>query len=198
MPGRRSRRTGRSERGASLLELLFVLSLIGGVTIRAWQVLLDVADERAGREAARSLAADLRALAVEARAAGRTLAVEFAVDALRWRVIADANGNGVTAADIASGIDVPRPWQPVFREGQARLAIACDVPDAEGTATLPAGSPPVRLGAAPRITFTPRGTATAASLYVASRHDRMFAVRVLGSTQRTRVLCLTRNGWEVC
>lgn len=195
---RRTERKGRSERGASLLEVLIVLSLVGGVTAGAWQVLRDVTDAADGREAARSLAVDLRAWALEARAAGRAIAVEIDVASSRWRAIDDRNGNGVTGADIAAGIDTPRNWQPLFREGHARLAITRDVPDADGSGVLPMGSAPLRLGAAPRLTFTARGTATAASIYVASPGHRMFVVRVLGSTQRARVLCLEPAGWEAC
>ena len=47
--------------------------------------------------------------------------------------------------------------------------------------------------------FTPRGTATAASLYVAGRGNRAYAIRVLGSTQRIRLPCLSRDDtWDAC
>ena len=178
-----------------------MLALTGIVAATGWSALASLREARAGREAARSVVADLRRVAHDARRLRRTLAVEFDLGAApRWRVLADGNGNGVTSADIAAGIDKPHTrWTPVFREGRGRLAIDRDLPDADGTGTLPAGSAPVRLGVASRLTFTPQGTATAASLHVAGPDGQAYAVRVLGSTQRVRLLCLSADvTWEGC
>lgn len=144
---------------------------------------------------------DLRRVAQDARRQRRTLAVEFDLAGpAQWRVLADGNGNGVTAADLVSGIDAPQsPWRPAFREGRARLAVPRDVPDADGAGTVPAGSAPIQLGAAPRLVFTTRGTSSSGSMYVAGRGDRMYAIRVLGTTQRIRLVCLTgTETWESC
>lgn len=194
-PGRRARR------GASLPELLIVLLLLAIVSGVSWQALSDWRDVRASREAARGVVADLRQVAQDARRQRRSLAIEFDLqEPARWRVLADGNGNGVTSADVAAGIDAPQTgWRLVFREGRARLAVARDLPSADGSSTVPAGSHPVQLGAMARLLFTPRGTATAASLYVAGRNDYAYAIRVLGSTQRIRLLCLDRHDtWEAC
>lgn len=191
----------RSTLGASLPELLMALAIIGLAAGAAWRALSDWADSRASREAARGLLVDLRQVAQDARRQRRSLAVEFELGARdRFRVIADGNGNGVTQADIASGIDVvDGDWRLVFREGRARLAITRDLPNADGTGSIAADSPPVQLGAMSRVTFTSRGTATAASIYVAGLGDRAYAIRVLGSTQRLRLLCLSRDDtWEAC
>jgi len=101
---------------------------------------------------------------------------------------------------VASGADGPvTPWTRVFREGRARLAIERSIPNADGTGTIAAGSAPVQLGAMTRLVVTPRGTATAASIYVAGTGDRVYAIRVLGSTQRIRLLCLSVSmDWEAC
>lgn len=144
---------------------------------------------------------DLRGVAQEARRQRRSLGVEFELGAPeRWRVIADGNGNGVTTADMASGVDAPQtPWRLVFREGRARLAVTRDLPGADGTGTVPSGSAPVQLGASPRLMFTPRGTGASGSVYVSGGADRAFAIRVLGTTQRIRVVCLGRTDeWESC
>lgn len=204
MPGLRrteARQARRPERGASLPELAIVLALIGVASVLPWQALSQLRDARAGREAARGLAADLRGVAQEARRQRRSLAVEFDLDAPeRWRVIADGNGNGVTTADVTGGIDAPQtPWQLVFREGVARLAVSRNLPGADGTGTVPAGSSPVQLGVSPRLVFTPRGTGSAGSLYIAGPADRVYAIRVLGTTQRIRLTCLGAGGdWEAC
>ena len=182
-------------------ELAIALALIGVVSSGAWQALADLRDARASREAARGLATDLRGVAQEARRQRRSLAIEFQLAAPeQWRVIADGNGNGVTSADVASGIDTPQtPWTGVFREGRARLAVTRDLPGTDGTGTVPSGSAPIQVGAVGRLVFTPRGTGSAGSIYVAGRAERAYAIRVLGTTQRIRLVCLTATDtWEPC
>jgi type II secretory pathway pseudopilin PulG len=191
----------RSSLGASLPELVIVLGLMAIVSGGAWRTLTELRETRASREAARGLAADMRGVAQQARGQRRCLAVEFDLRVPeRWRVLADGNGNGVTTADISAGIDAPQtPWMRVFREGRARLAVARDVPRADGTGTLVSGSSPIQIGVSPRLVFTPRGTGAAGSIYVAGRGQRAYAIRVLGTTQRIRLSCLAASGaWETC
>ncbi|HTU99885.1 MAG TPA: hypothetical protein VMF13_05070 [Luteitalea sp.] len=174
------------------------LSLLVG--LGAWQALAALRDERSSREAARGVVADLRLIAIDARRLGRAHAVDIELaPPARMRVLADGNGNGVTSADIAAGIDaVVAPWRLLFREGAARLAVDRDLPEADGSGVIAAGSSPLRLGVAPRIVFTPRGTSSAGSLYVAGLGGRAYAIRLLGTTQRVRLLCLAGTTWEVC
>ena len=192
---------GRPEVGASLPEMLIVLAIVGLVAGSAWQALSDWSEARASREAARGLLADLRQVAQDARRQRRSLAIEFELGARdRFRVIADGNGNGVTSADIDNGVDAAASdWRLVFREGRGRLAVERDLPSADGSSTVAEGSSPVQLGAMSRVLFTPRGTGTAGSIYVAGRGERAYAIRVLGTTQRLRLLCLSRTDtWEAC
>jgi type II secretory pathway pseudopilin PulG len=181
--------------------VLLALAFIGLVAGAAWHALSEWREALASREAARGVVADLRQVAQDARRQRRSLAIEFdPQEPAQWRILADGNGNGITNADVASGVDAPQtPWRLVFREGRARLAIEREVPSADGSGTVPAGSAPVQLGAMARLVFTQRGTATAGSLYVAGRGERAYAIRVLGSTQRIRLLCLNTAGvWESC
>lgn len=193
--------TRRPALGASLPEVLIALAIVGLVGGAAWRALSEWADARASREAARGFLTDLRQVAHDARRQRRSLAIEFDLGSRDlFRVIADGNGNGVTAVDIANGIDTAEgDWRLVFREGRARLGVLRDLPNADGTGTVAGGSSPVQMGAMSRVLFTPRGTATAASIYVAGRGERAYAIRLLGSTQRLRLLCLGRyDTWESC
>ncbi|MBA2353612.1 MAG: hypothetical protein ACR2LU_03250 [Luteitalea sp.] len=182
-------------------EVLMVMALTTMVAANGWQALTALRDERAGREAARGLVLDLRRVAQDARRLQRALAVEFdAAGSGSIRVLADGNGNGVTSADIAAGTDAPlQAWRPAFREGRAALRINRVLPDSDGLGTLPAGSTPVRLGIQSRLHFTPRGTGNAGSLYLTGPRGHAYAIRVLGSTQRIRVLCLgAADTWDGC
>ena len=176
------------------------MGLTLAVGLGAWRALGELRDERASREATRGVVAALRLVGLDARRLDQARAVEIELSPpARMRVLADGNGNGVTSSDIAAGIDpVVEPWRLLFREGSARLAIERDLPDASGAGVVTAGSSPVRLGVAARIVFTPRGTSNAGSLYVAGRGGRAYAIRLLGTTQRVRMLCLTHTTWEVC
>ena len=87
----------------------------------------------------------------------------------------------------------------MVREGRASLLVPRDLPSPDGGGTVAAGSPAVALGAAPRLTFTPRGTATSLSMYLTGPDGTVYAVRVLGTTQRMRLSCLSASGtWEIC
>ena len=162
-------RARRPTRGASLPEVLLSLTFIGLVVASgAWHALSEWRDALASREAARGVVADLRQVAQEARRQRRSLAIEFDLqEPAQWRVLADGNGNGITTADVTNGIDAPQtPWRLVFREGRARLAIARDLPSADGSEVVRRGQ---RAGA------TGRDGAT--GLHAARHGNRRVAVR---------------------
>lgn len=180
--------------------MLICLALATMAMSSGWSALTALRDERIGREAARAVASTLRGLALDARTRGRSVAVEFDVDRALWRVLVDGNGNGVVGSEVVAGIDpVLADWAPVLREPRARLAVARDLPASGGDPAVPAGSAPVRLGAVPRLTFTPRGTSGSGAIHVAGPGNRAYIVRILGNTQRVRLQCLTSASvWEAC
>lgn len=180
--------------GVSLLEVVCVLA----IALTGWTVTLaatrQIRAERAGREAARLLMRQLQSVGRQARISGATHAVLLSQTAsapAMLQVLADGNDNGVRAAEVASGVDAPvGAARLAFPEGSARLAIVRDIPNTDHTDTLAAGSAPVRFGIAPFISFSPRGTGPSGSIYMAGPDDRQYAIRVLGTTGRLRLLCL--------
>ena len=69
------------------------------------------------------------------------------------------------------------------------------VPDPSGRGRLRGNlSDPVRAGRGNMITFTPRGTATPASLYLTDHRARMRVLRVYGGTGRV-ISRVWRSGW---
>jgi hypothetical protein len=102
----------------------------------------------------------------------------------------DGNGNGVRTADIQRGIDGPLGPQERLadRFPGVTFGIARDVVAVDSGELLRSGSDPLRIGRSNILSFTPSGTATPGTLYIRSRHGAQYAVRVFGTTGRTRVL----------
>ncbi len=193
-----------AETGTSLLELLLMVAMVAAVSAIGLGGLRHARAERAGREAARLLMYQLQAVANDARLSATDMAVTLTqpVDGVAmFQVLEDGNGNGVRVAEVAAGVDhhVGGP-RPAFTEGSARLAIAQPVPTTDQSGTLPAGSAPVRFGIAPYISFSPRRAGASGSIYVVGPNRAHYAIRVLGSTGRLRLLCLndTAFTWENC
>lgn len=142
--------------------------------------------------AARHVALSFRAARAEAALSGRAVAIQFLdrVAGTRYRVVADGDGDGVRSSDIADGRDpvIGATRSLTDDYGGVRFAIGCDCPGIEGDEPLAAGTPGVRFGTSALATFAPGGTATAGTLYLSSGGATTYAVRVAGSTGRTRVL----------
>lgn len=179
--------------GVSVLEILVTLALLGGAALQAapafvsWRQRqrLDAAVRAAGQQISRACAL--------AAASGRTHAVHFtpAGADLAWVLVADGDGDGVTAADIAAGIDAPI-------DAVARLATGFPgvVPG------RPAGVPTVSGGAADQqglafggtgtVSCSADGGARSGTLYLRGPQRQAAALRVYGPTAR-----LSLWWWEV-
>lgn len=192
------------ETGRSLLELLLMVALAALVSSAGLGALRHQRTERAGREAARLLMHELQAVAYDARLSATDMAVVLEqpeTGHATLQVLTDGNGNGVKVADVAAGIDRPvGAARLAFAEGTARLAIARQVPTTDHGGMLTAGSAPVRFGIAPYISFSPRGTGSSGSIHISGPDGAPYAIRVLGSTGRLRLLCLNDQAfrWEGC
>jgi hypothetical protein len=114
-------------------------------------------------------------------ARGAAVAIRFDADGALTTLLtfADGNRNGVLTREIDGGID----------------------PALEPAVPLASLFPGVTMrfdpGAQRLFSFSPDGTATTGSLYVASRDGTLFAVRVLGATARVRVerYVAPRDAW---
>jgi len=148
-----------------------VCALVAVISAVAIPISLAGVDRSRGWAGARYVAARLvraRALAVSR---GAAVAVQFEGDDSQTDLssFADGNRNGVSSRDIAAGLD-PR------LDGPVRLSSLFPgvVTDFEANA--------------PRLfSFSPDGTSTTGTVYLASRDGTRFAVRVLGTTARVRV-----------
>ena len=129
-------------------------------------------------------------LAALKRAAAVALRVEIVDERTSLRLFIDGNGNGVLQKDIDKGVDPP--LSPLhWIDEQARgvsLRINQSILDAAGSSALEPGDDPLRIGNTALITFSPLGSATSGTLYVAADRGPQMAIRVFGATGRVRVL----------
>ncbi len=179
------------ERGAALIDVVFTAGLVAvlsGIAIPAWLTTRQYAAVRAG---ARYVAARLHEARIESLKRNVIVALRFDPDDLdRFAIYADGDGDGVLASDIISGTDRPigeaRRWSEYA--SAVKLLIRDDVPEPETGSPLAAGADPVRIGSSTVVSFSPLGSCTSGTLYLAGATGPQMAVRLLGSTGRMRVL----------
>jgi len=102
----------------------------------------------------------------------------------------DGNGNGVLQKDIDRHID-PALTTTEWLDDHARgvsLRINQPIAGVGGGPDLAAGDDPLRIGNSSLVSFSPLGSATSGTLYVAARQGPQMAIRIYGATGRVRVL----------
>ncbi len=179
-------------RGAALIDIIVAISVCLLMAAIAVPVIGGTLDRERTIIGAQYLAGQLQRARLEALKRARPVAVrvELIGDRTQLRLFADGNGNGVRQHDIDRGIDLPlTPME--WLDDQARdiaLRINQEVTDVSGAVTLEAGDDPLRIGNTSLLTFSPVGSATSGTLYVAAHRGPQMAIRVFGATGRVRVL----------
>jgi hypothetical protein len=106
-----------------------------------------------------------------------------------YAVYLDGNRNGVLSRDIQIGIDrliMSAERLPDQFPGIEFGAIPGLPPvDPGGT---PPGTDPIRLGSANMASFSAVGTSSSGTVYIRSRRNAQYAVRIFGDTGKTRML----------
>jgi hypothetical protein len=161
-------------------------------------------NEIRGAAALRSVSAQLKGLLFRCRAyavmnARSTAAVFEQLSDGSWRcfIAVDGDGDGIRSRDIRRLIDPVVGEVLHFEAGGAGLGILQGefVPDPSGRGRLRGDlSDPVRAGRGNMISFTPRGTASPASIYITDHRTRMRVLRVYGGTGRV-ISRVWRSGW---
>jgi hypothetical protein len=181
-----------SVRGLALVDVLAVTALSVLVSATAIPVVAGAMEHERATVGAHYLGAWLKQAQLEALRRATSVAVHIVAgtDDTELQLFADGNGNGVLVRDIDQGLDPP--LGPVDRLGAHARGVALRVnqpiPDIGGNGTLETGSDPLRIGRSSLLSFSPTGSATGGTLYVAATRGPQFAVRIMGSTGRLRVL----------
>jgi prepilin-type N-terminal cleavage/methylation domain-containing protein len=187
------------ERGFSLVEMvvvvaiLMVLAAVFAPNLKAYAV--DAHLLGAGRQFKEEFL-KARSLAVKT---GVQTAIRFErrPDGAYFSVYADGNFNGVLAAEIATGTDV-RVAGPFVLSGGApdvRVAINPGTPAIPPQRGLLDTSDPIRFGRSDMLSFSPLGTASPGTFYLAGVGQQA-AVRVNPGTSRVSFLSCRGAKWR--
>lgn len=182
---------GNGTRGAALVDLIFTCGLVAVVSAIAIPTLHASRDRDSVRMAAQYLGQRMQAARLEALKRNVVVSFRFDPDEPgRFGVYADGDGDGVLQRDIDAGTDQRLAPDARIADYFADVAFAIDanLPDPDGGASLPAGSDPVRIGSSNLLSFSPLGSATSGTIYLAGRGGQQACVRIVGSTGRLRVL----------
>jgi hypothetical protein len=179
-----------NQQGAALIDVVFTLGLVAilaGIAIPTWHATRQQGAARAG---ARFLATRLQQVRMEALKRNVAVALRIDPDTLDLlAVYADGDGDGVLESDVARGADpLIEPARRLSDFTSVALRIGRDVPEPESRTVLTAGSDPLRVGRSSLISFSPLGTGTSGTLYLAADEGPQMAVRIFGATGRMRVL----------
>jgi type II secretory pathway pseudopilin PulG len=176
--------------GYSLIELVVVVGLMATATATALPRMLAGVDEARVAGAARYLAARFQDARIEAVTRSADVAIRFtATDAgYVYSVYVDGNGNGVLTRDVEHDVD----HQLRAAEQLSSQFSGVDFGTLPGLPAIEAGSPapgddPIRFGASNMVSFSALGTSSSGTLYLRSRNNTQYAVRLVGATARVRV-----------
>ena len=177
------------EQGATLIELVLVMTLLVLVAAMAVPSTAQAIDAGRARLAAGFVASRLRLARQDAIFKSRQIGAVFDWVGNRWlfSICADGNRNGIRRAEILAGVDAciegPHDLQQRFQHIQ--IAVNPLLAGPEGSLASP---DPVRFGPSDIASFSPAGSCTPGTLFIRSREGTQYAVRVGGATGRTRIL----------
>lgn len=181
-----------SDCGLALVDLIAASAVATIVTATAIPAVAGALDRDRAEVGAQYLKAQVTRAQLEALRRGTCVALRWSLDGTeaRWQIFADGNGNGVSERDIANGIDAaigPEDSLSQHAPGVS-LRINQPVPDIGGDGSLDAGSDPLRIGRTSLLSFSPTGSATSGTLYIAAARGPQLALRVMGATGRVRLM----------
>jgi hypothetical protein len=187
------------ERGTSLAELAVALGMIavlGGVclhALRAYSVesrLLGAGDVFKGQFR--------RARSIAVRSGVQTaIRFEETPEGICTALYQDGNYNGVLASEIASGVDrrISEPIPLTSGAPGVRVGINPGVPEPPPGHGRLDPSNPIRFGRSRMLSFSPLGTATPGTFFLAGEGFQA-AVRVTGGSARVRLMIYRGRRWE--
>ena len=181
----------KTTNGYSVLELMMALGLSVTLSAAAVPEFLIAVDDARASGATYYLSGRLQRARMEAVMRSAMVGIQFSEtpEGYRYAVYLDGNGNGVLTRDIQRGVDrmlVASELLPDHFQGVEFGAIP-GLPPVDSGATPPGGDP-IRLGSGNIATFSSLGTASSGTVYIRSRRNAQYAVRLFGEMGKTRML----------
>ena len=189
-------RSLETDRGYSLLELLFVIAL--GITMGAAAIpqYLAALDDFRTSGATHYVSTRFQRARMEAVMRSTSVAIHFSQisGGYSYAVYLDGNGNGVLTQDIQNGVDRRINATERLRDHFAGVEFGAlpGLPPIDPGSTAP-GVDPIRLGVSSLASFTAHGTSSSGTVYIRGRGDAQYAVRIFGDTGKTRMLKFERH-----
>ena len=182
----------RDPRGYTLIETIVTAGLCAVIGGMATPMIGRAMERERTIIGTQYLAGQLQRARMESLSRARSTAVRLELIGERCSVqlFVDGDGDGVLQRDIDLGVDsalTPSEFLDVHSR-DVSLRINQAVTDAGGAGALSPGDDPLRIGATALLSFSPLGSATSGTLYVAARRGPQMAIRVFGGTGRVRIL----------
>lgn len=187
-----------SARGLSLVELLVVVGILLLLATLLGPNLKAYAAETRLLGAGRVFKSHF----ILARSVATRLNVQTAMkleereNGVYYTVFADGNHNGVLSRDIARGVDwkVRGPIRLDAGVSGVRVGILPGTPAPPPDSGPLDAQDPVRFGRSNMVSFSPLGTATPGTFYLAGQYTQA-AVRVTGGSARVRLMIYRGGRW---
>lgn len=188
-----------SERGHTLVEMTLVAAIIFTMAAVAVPILKAYAEDAHILGAGRQFKGEFRKARSIATRSGVQTAIRFEEnpDGLYYSLYEDGNYNGVLSAEIASGVDkrISGPLRVDSGAPGVRVGINAGVPAIPPDRGTLDASDPVRFGRSNMLSFSPLGTATPGTFYLASESAQA-AVRVTPGGARVRLMICRGGRWK--
>jgi len=176
--------------GYSFVELIVVMAVSATVSAAALPAYLVTLDDMRASGAARHVSGRFQRARMEAVKRSAIVGVQFTQTAsgYSYAVYLDGNRNGILTRDIQHGVDVVITAAEGLPNQFAGVEFGAipGLPPVDAGGTAP-GTDPIRLGGS-IASFSPAGSSSSGTVYIRSRRDAQYAVRIFGETGRTRML----------
>jgi type II secretory pathway pseudopilin PulG len=180
-------------RGYTLVDTIVAAALCSIMGATAVPLIGGTLDRERTIIGAQFVTGQLQRARLEALKRGRTVAVRLEVVAERTslQLFVDGDGDGVRQSDVDLGIDAALTPLEYLDDRSRGISLRVNqaITDAGGgTDQIERGADPLRIGNTALLAFSPLGSATSGTLYVAGHRGPQMAIRVFGGTGRVRLM----------
>ena len=173
-----------------MIELAVAVGLMATATATALPQVLAGLDEARVAGAARYLSGRFYDTRIEAITRSAEVALRFTATnaGYVYEVFADGNGNGVLTRDIQRNIDrqIHAPEQLSSQFSGVDFGTLPGLPAIDAGSPAP-GADPIKFGVSNMVSFSALGSSSSGTVYIRSRDNAQYAVRVLGNTAKVRI-----------